>query len=369
MIAGTHLAFAAALYLGGAALFGYKPDGAGWALVSVAALLPDIDLPTSSLGRLLFWISTRLERRFGHRTLTHSLVGLAAVALLAAPLGRVKPLWFWGVVGGYWSHLWLDMLNRRGVDLFWPSPVRVVTPGRRAWRLEVGSKAEMILLPVLIVATVGLYPLSHLGFRDSLQVLLGNFDIARDDFIHQAGTHRYAVDLTATDSLTLQRIRCRCPVVGVWQRGLIVLYEGQLRAVGQSPVSHDLYPITARLLEGPPLTVVAHKVDMRGRTLRWLLSRLDQSRTYFLLGELDIKSDKVRPVADIALYKPAVYRGNVLTLHYARAGELTPWLNLVAAQGEIYVQFWLKPGDPAVAFTPGEERPVERIPEQLKPFL
>jgi len=251
----------------------------------------------------------------------------------------------------------------------WPSAIRVVAPGRRAWRLEVGSKAEMILLPVLIVATVGLYPLSHLGFRDSLQVLLANFDIARDDFIHQAGTHWYAVDLTATDSLTLQRIRCRCPVVGVWQRGLIVLYEGQLRAVGQSPVSHDLYPVTARLLEGPPLTVVAHKVDMRGRTLRWLLSRLDQSRTYFLLGELDIKSDKVRPVADIALYKPAVYRGNVLTLHYARAGELTPWLNLVAAQGEIHVQFWLKPGDPAVAFTPGEERPVERIPEQLKPFL
>ena len=66
MIAGTHLAFASALYLGGAALFGYKPDWAGWALVSVAALLPDIDLPTSSLGRMLFWLSTRLEQRFGH---------------------------------------------------------------------------------------------------------------------------------------------------------------------------------------------------------------------------------------------------------------------------------------------------------------
>jgi inner membrane protein len=26
------------------------------------------------------------------------------------------------VVGGYWSHLWIDMLNVRGMDLFWPSP-------------------------------------------------------------------------------------------------------------------------------------------------------------------------------------------------------------------------------------------------------
>ena len=261
------------------------------------------------------------------------------------------------------------MANKRGVDLLWPSPIRVVTPGNRDWRLEVGSKGEMILLTILIMATAGLYPLSHMGFRDSLQMVLANFDIARDDFIRKAGSHWYELDLTATDSLTLQRIQCRCPVVGLWQNGLIVLYEGQLRAVGQSQVSHDLYPISARLIEGPPLTVVAHKVDMRGRTLGWLLSRIDQSRTYYLLGEIEIKSDKVRPVADIQLYKPAVYRGNVLTLHYARAGELTPWQSLVAAQGEIYIQFWLKPGDPAIVFTPGEDKPVDLIPEKLKPYL
>jgi hypothetical protein len=37
------------------------------------------------------------------------------------------------------------MLNVRGVDLFWPSPVRVVMPGRIGYRMEVGSKAEMVL--------------------------------------------------------------------------------------------------------------------------------------------------------------------------------------------------------------------------------
>ena len=34
----THLAFASVLYLGGAALFGYRPDPVGWALAAVAAL-------------------------------------------------------------------------------------------------------------------------------------------------------------------------------------------------------------------------------------------------------------------------------------------------------------------------------------------
>ena len=36
------------------------------------------------------------------------------------------------------------MLNIRGIDLFWPSPLRVVTPGNRHGRLEVGSKGEMV---------------------------------------------------------------------------------------------------------------------------------------------------------------------------------------------------------------------------------
>jgi len=145
-------------------------------------LLPDIDLPPARMGRLFGFVSVPLERRFGHRTLTHSALALLAVAALAAPLLIVQPLYFWAVVGGYWSHLWIDMLNVRGVDLFWPSPVRLVTPGNRNWRMEVGSKAEMVLLSALIALTVALYPLSHLGFRDALQALLRSFDIAVEQY-------------------------------------------------------------------------------------------------------------------------------------------------------------------------------------------
>ncbi|MDS4042432.1 MAG: hypothetical protein RKP20_14805 [Candidatus Competibacter sp.] len=57
------------------------------------------------------------------------------------------------------------MLDVRGVDLFWRSPLRVVSPGNRNWRLEVESKGEMVLLSALLVAAA-LYPLSHLDFRD-----------------------------------------------------------------------------------------------------------------------------------------------------------------------------------------------------------
>ena len=131
MTLGTHVAFASVLYLGGATLFGYRPDWIGWLLAAAASLLPDVDLPPAKIGRLFWFLSVPLERRFGHRTLTHSLVALSAVAALTGPLMAIDATYFWAVVGGYWSHLWIDMLNIRGVDLFWPSPLRVVTPGNR----------------------------------------------------------------------------------------------------------------------------------------------------------------------------------------------------------------------------------------------
>ncbi len=58
-----------------------------------------------------------------------------------------------------------------------------------------------------------------------------------------------------------------------------------------------------------------------------------------------------------------------MTLRYARAQELGPWLDWVAAKGEVFVQFWLGPGERAVTLGTGEEQREERIPVQLKPYL
>ena len=146
----------------------------------------------------------------------------------------------------------------------------------------------MILLAVLIGLTAAPYPLSHLGFRDGLQALLKNFDIAREQYQRVAGTHWYALELTATDNLTLQPVQGHFPVVGVWQNGLIVERDGELRAVGPSQSHHNLYPLQARLLKGEPLRVVAERVEMAGHTLRWLVSRIEPSRPYYLLGEVEM---------------------------------------------------------------------------------
>lgn len=151
------------------------------------------------------------------------------------------------------------MLNLRGADLFWPSPVRVVMPGNRQYRMAVGSKAERVLLTALLTACLVLYPVSGLGFRTGLQYLLGNCELAREAFIQEAGTRWFTLELEAIDNLTLEHMTCQCPVLGVWQKGLIVLHQGQPRAVGKSQVHHNLYPTRAKLIQGEPLRVVSHK--------------------------------------------------------------------------------------------------------------
>ena len=65
MTLGTHVVFASVLYLGGATLFGYRPDWVSWALAAIASLLPDADLPPSKIRQLFWFLSGPLERRFG----------------------------------------------------------------------------------------------------------------------------------------------------------------------------------------------------------------------------------------------------------------------------------------------------------------
>jgi len=148
---------------------------------------------------------------------------------------------------------------------------------------------------------------------------------------------------------------------------------GQLSAVGPSQAHHNLHPFQTRPLAGEPLWVVAERVAMSGHTLRWLVSRIDQSRPYYLLGEVEIADGRGPALAgrldSVETYHPASYRGGILRLHYARAAELGPWLDLVAVRGEVVVQFWLQPGEAAVTLGVGEEKEVERIPEQLRRFL
>ena len=93
------------------------------AAVLAGSILPDADNPKSLAGRLLYPIAHWLNRRFGHRTLTHSIVFISSLALLCSLLeqtfsGNIR-LTIVLVVA--WSvHVLLDTFTLQGVQMMFP---------------------------------------------------------------------------------------------------------------------------------------------------------------------------------------------------------------------------------------------------------
>jgi membrane-bound metal-dependent hydrolase YbcI (DUF457 family) len=91
----------------------------------------------------------------------------------------------------YLSHIILDMINPRGVPLFWPDPGRDVFPKNPKFRPRSGSKAELVIFGTLIVLFFAVaMPISKYGIASSLRWLLANPASAIQEF-KNLQTHSY----------------------------------------------------------------------------------------------------------------------------------------------------------------------------------
>jgi inner membrane protein len=101
-----------------------EPLVASAVVASLAALLPDLDHPHSTVGRLLPRWWHRLTP--GHRGPTHSLAWCLGLALLVYALQGVllgqppNALLALAVLAGSLSHVLADGLTVAGVPLWWP---------------------------------------------------------------------------------------------------------------------------------------------------------------------------------------------------------------------------------------------------------
>jgi len=138
--------------------------------VAIGGLAPDIDNASSTLGRRLGIISKEIMHHFGHRTIMHSLIGLAiwaalgygaqqlAVHFLAGHMGRQQynfingsyTLWV-ALVLGYILHLFGDALTEEGIPIFWPNKFHLGFPPIRSLRFRAGSAAEPVVVWLLVI--------------------------------------------------------------------------------------------------------------------------------------------------------------------------------------------------------------------------
>jgi inner membrane protein len=96
-----------------------------WALATVVAgsILPDVDNTKSLAGKLLYPIARWTNRKFGHRTLTHSVLFLVCLSVVGGVVERT----FTGgasftviLVTAWFVHVILDTFTLQGVQMMFP---------------------------------------------------------------------------------------------------------------------------------------------------------------------------------------------------------------------------------------------------------
>ena len=166
MLAPTHIAAGLLTTTGAFSLFSVPlhNDLPAIGATILGSLLPDIDSPRSSLGRLVPFISVPIERKWGHRTVTHCLLALLALSVIALPLCLVRPTCYAALIIGYASHVILaDCATKSGCPLFLPHPAVAVLPGNDKYRFRTGALGEWILLSVLTILLAAVFPISRMG--------------------------------------------------------------------------------------------------------------------------------------------------------------------------------------------------------------
>ncbi|WP_418055079.1 metal-dependent hydrolase [Pseudoflavonifractor phocaeensis] len=90
----------------------------------IGSILPDIDQPTSMVGKTLPIISRLMRGAFGHRGFCHSLLFLALIYGITMTLFSSMKFYALVLCLGAGSHLLFDMFNRPGIPLLWPLKIQ-----------------------------------------------------------------------------------------------------------------------------------------------------------------------------------------------------------------------------------------------------
>ncbi|MFD0692954.1 metal-dependent hydrolase [Paenibacillus sp. GCM10027628] len=119
----------------------------------LAGTLADVDKPGSTMAKVLFPLSALLKvLQVKHRTVTHSILLLILLMLVSSPLPN---LFFWVFIISYASHPLIDLLNDKGVQLFWPIKLKIrVLPKWMA--ITTGSIVETGIRIMLLIISLGI---------------------------------------------------------------------------------------------------------------------------------------------------------------------------------------------------------------------
>lgn len=285
----THTVFSVA----GTALSLGTADPRVLGVAAIAAQLPDTDTSKSGPGRLLFPISYLLERRFPHRSITHSFMATVLVALLGLPLMFWQGSIWQALVLGYFFGWFGDVFTKSGVCAFYPSSARLVIPGNPRMRLSTGSGAEVfVFLALLVVAIATININSNGGVLTAFNKVLGVPSGAVEIVGEEGSKYLMIAHIRGRNAITQQRIDARFEVIKpLTQNDLLVRdNQGQVFRAGVSQQSQILAN-QIQVERSLPITVQLQQLNLESDDVYALVANLPPERTY-ITGTLTVEDSE-----------------------------------------------------------------------------
>lgn len=340
MLTPTHLITAQTAYLAACVVAAHPPAPAEALVALGAALLSDLDSHQSYPGRLLPPLSEWVERRFGHRGLTHSLLAQALAGLVAWWL--LPPGYLLALLAGWVSHSLADMMTPAGVAWFWPARARCVLPGNPRYRMDVMGTGELGFLVVMALAGILLMPVARTGEGTTglIRSAIGDIAAARAEYDAAKGSYAFTLEIRGRENRSDRDIAGTYAVAGPWGEAGFILEtaEGPRSACRSS--SCDWYTDHADLKRGAAIETTTFPLTAQiatGEALRGALAPLEGHGTLYLLGTFEAPDSRAAP--------PTVeVSGDRVTLHYASPEALVTWRGRALRELDLAVQVRHAPG-------------------------
>ena len=175
MVAPTHI-IGGTIFTGTMCAFFDVNIFSDWKYLAICAgfsILPDIDTTKSAIGKIFYPVAWVIHRKFGHRTITHSILFFAVIWGLIWSLTKFSIIQDANILKialfSLLSHLIFDMLTVSGVPLLYPFfPNPCVIPGNPAFRFKSGDyRAEIVVCGLCGLLCITMQPLFANGFWTS----------------------------------------------------------------------------------------------------------------------------------------------------------------------------------------------------------
>jgi len=323
----THITFAEFLYLLLLTTTGVALSSVNALLIAVASVLPDIDTAASYPGRLVPVFSKYLERRFGHRTLTHSVAFIVGLAVLLLPLRLINTDIFVCILAGYTSHPFLDTMTVHGVKLFYPLssskcvfPLEVNNPHR--YRLQTGSKMDRMLGIFFLLGCIPVFLIAHQGYERFIRSTQRNIESAVRDYNEFSRDNLVYANATAYNMLTKQPFTGTVEVIGALNPSTLIFkgVDGDLHTLGKD---FEADYVAEKILceRGDPRRAQVRSIDISNQLLSQITSYIDTSVENYLFGDLST-SDKASLPENVRIFSPITGGGGAIKLNYARYHDI-----------------------------------------------